>query len=104
MKNKLVLLSLGLLFGLMANARITDNQIIFKNEGGFLKLEPKKGFHLNAEAPANATFDALEALYKPVQKTEKLFTFQINDKVKKVKLSFYVCDDKKPPASSTKKS
>lgn len=95
MKNKLVLLSLGLLFGLMASARITDNQIIFKNEGGFLKLEPKKGFHLNAEAPANATFDALDALYKPVQKTEKLFTFQINDKVKKVKLSFYVCDDKK---------
>ncbi len=83
------------MFGLSALARITDDKIIFRVESGFLRLEPKKGFHLNAEAPANATFDALEALYKPVQKTEKLFTFQTNDKVKKVKLSFYVCDDKK---------
>lgn len=81
--------------GLSSEARITDNQIIFKNESGFLKIEPKKGFHLNAEAPANATFDALEALYKPIQKTEKLFTFKIVEKAKKAKISFYVCDDKK---------
>ncbi len=78
-----------------AEARITDNQIIFKKESGLLKIEPKKGFHLNAEAPANASFDALEGLYKPAEKTEKLFTFKIVDKAKKAKLSFYVCDDKK---------
>lgn len=84
-----------LLFCINAFSRLTDNAVVFKSEGGFLKIEPKKGFHLNAEAPANVTFDALEALYKPAKKTEKLFTFQINDKVKKAKASFYVCDDKK---------
>lgn len=95
MKNKFTLFSIGLLLGFTAYARLTDNQIIFKTEGQFLKIEPKKGFHLNAEAPANATFDALEAIYKPIQKTERLFVFKLVDKTKKAKLSFYVCDDKK---------
>lgn len=95
MKNLFFIISS--LFFVFSNAygRKTDNQIDFKIEASFLRLEPKKGFHLNAEAPANATFDALEALYQPVQKTEKLFTFLLVGKAKKAKLSFYVCDDKK---------
>lgn len=94
MKNTFLFVFISLI-GFVVSARITDNQITFKNEAGLLKLEPKKGFHLNAEAPANATFDALEALYKPIQKTEKFFTFKIVENTKKAKISFYVCDDKK---------
>ena len=84
-----------LTFSFFSEARITNNQVIYKKEAGLLKVEPKKGFHLNAEAPANVTFDALEALYKPTEKTEKRFSFKLVEKAKKAKLSYYVCDDKK---------
>lgn len=78
-----------------AQARLTDDQVVFKTTDGKIEVSTKPGFHLNAEAPANATFDGLEALFKPLPKTEKLFVFQIPTKAKKAKLSFYVCDDKK---------
>lgn len=84
-----------IIFGFFSEARITDNQVIYKKEPGLLKIEPKKGFHLNAEAPTQATFDGLEAIYKPSEKTEKRFTFKLVEKAKKAKLSYYVCDDKK---------
>lgn len=95
MKNAFLLLSMGLFLGMNSLARITDNQIVFKHDAGVLKIETKKGFHLNAEGPANATFDGLEALFKPSPKTEKLFAFKVPENTKKAKISFYVCDDKK---------
>lgn len=78
-----------------AQARLTDDQVVYKIADAKVEISTKPGFHLNAEAPANATFDGLEALFKPLPKTEKLFVFQIPAKAKKAKLSFYVCDDKK---------
>lgn len=79
----------------MAQARLTDDQVLFKTTDNKIEITTKAGFHLNAEAPATATFDAMEALTKPMTKTEKLFVFQAPPKAKKAKLSFYVCDDKK---------
>lgn len=92
------------LLGLSAWARVTDNQVEVKIEKDFINLTVKKGFHLNAEAPATATFDNLEALFKPTIKTEKLFTFQKNEKYKKANLSYYVCDDKKTVCEQHKQS
>ncbi len=63
--------------------------------GNKIEVSTKPKFHLNAEAPANAVFDDLKAIFKPNPKTEKLFVFLAPDKTKKAKLSFYVCDDKK---------
>ena len=48
------------LLGLSALARQTDNQVLVKAEGAKIKVTPKQGYHLNAEAPATATFDNLE--------------------------------------------
>lgn len=76
-------------------AGITENQVEFKVESQQIQVMPKAGFHLNKDAPASAVIDDLEALNKPVTKTEKLFAFKKNEKSKKAVLSFYVCDDKK---------
>lgn len=84
-----------ILIGFSAQARVTDNQINFKVENELISLTPKAGYHLNAEAPATAVFDDLEALFKPATKTEKLFTFKKDVKYKNATLKFYVCDDKK---------
>lgn len=78
-----------------ALARLTDNQVEFKVEAEQISLTCKKGFHFNAEAPASAVFDNLEAKFPPNPKTETLFVFRKNANVKTAKLSFYVCDDKK---------
>ncbi len=78
-----------------ALARITDDQVIIKTMGNKIEISTKPKFHLNAEAPANAVFDDLKAIFKPNPKTEKLFVFLAPDKTKKAKLSYYVCDDKK---------
>lgn len=75
-------------------AGITDNQIEFKVEAQQIQVVPKAGFHLNKDAPASAVVDDLEALNKPVTKTEKLFVFKKAEKSKKAVLNFYVCDDK----------
>lgn len=83
------------LLSLSAQARLTDNQVEFKIEPQQISLTCKSGFHFNAEAPASAVFDNLEAKFPPNPKTEKLFVFRKNASVKTAKLSFYVCDDKK---------
>jgi thiol-disulfide isomerase/thioredoxin len=83
-----------LVFSSTVFAGITENQIEFKVEKQQIQITPKPGFHLNKDAPASAVIDDLEALNKPVTKTEKLFTFKKGEKSKKAVLSFYVCDDK----------
>lgn len=95
MKNIFFILVSGLLFSINAFSRITDNQIVFKIEDGLLKLEPKNGFHLNAEAPASLTYPRVKILVTPEQKTEKIFTFPVDTKAAVANLSYYVCDDKK---------
>src|SRR5688572_27284720 len=87
-------LFLVLAFSSAAFAGITDNQVEFKVEKQQIQITPKAGFHLNKDAPASAVIDDLEALNKPVTKTEKLFAFKKGEKSKKAVLSFYVCDDK----------
>lgn len=94
MRNVVFIFFFGFFIGAAASARLTDNKINFKAENDQLKIEPKKGFHLNADAPANAVFDQLEAIYKPHVKSEKMFSFKLVAKAKKAKLNFYVCDDK----------
>lgn len=86
---------LVILIGLSATARLTDNQINVKVEKNQISVTPKKGFHLNEEAPAGATFDSFEAIFRPTQKKESKFVFKRENKAKKGTLSFYVCDDKK---------
>ena len=86
---------LSLLVTVSAFGRLTDNQVDIKIEKDAINITTKKGFHLNAEAPASATFDNLEALFKPTVKTEQLFTFKKDEKYKKANLSYYICDDKK---------
>jgi thiol-disulfide isomerase/thioredoxin len=76
-------------------ARLTDNQVEIKTDKDSINITVKKGFHLNAEAPASAAFDNLEAIFKPTVKTEALFTFNKIEKAKTANLSFYICDDKK---------
>lgn len=94
--NSLLIFSLiNLILVTNSFARLTDDQDIVKVVGATIEVSTKPGFHLNAEAPANVTYDDLKAIYKPLPKTEKLFVFQIPGKVKQAKLSFYVCDDKK---------
>lgn len=84
-----------LLFALSSFARITDDQVQYNVVNDEISITTKKGFHLNAEAPASATFDSLEANYKPTKKTEKLFSFRIPKNSKIAHLNYYVCDDKK---------
>jgi len=96
MKAFKTLLALTVLFAAsLAAARLTDNQFQIKVEGEEIRVTTNKGFHLNAEAPASAVFDKLEALYKPETKTEKLFSFKKINNTKTAQLSFYICDDKK---------
>jgi tetratricopeptide (TPR) repeat protein len=76
-------------------ARLTDNQVSYSVLATQIQITVKNGFHLNAEAPATASFDNQKMLVKPKTKTEKLFVFETPEKTKKAKLSFYVCDDKK---------
>jgi thiol-disulfide isomerase/thioredoxin len=90
------LITLGIvLFSVLAQARITDDQTIYKVDKEILQITTKKGFHLNAEGPASATFDNLEAIFKPTKKTEKEIIFKIVQKSKSARINFYVCDDKK---------
>lgn len=93
-----------LFFALSAVARLTDDQVVIKIEKNQIKITPKKGFHLNEEAPASVTFDSLEANFKPAVKKETLFTFSKDPKVKKGTLTFYVCDDKKTVCEQHQKS
>ena len=60
-----------------------------------IELAPNKGFHINDKAPASATYDNLEAVYKPKIKTEQKMTFHILPKTKKANLKYFVCDDAK---------
>ena len=92
---KILILILCQLIAFAATARITDNQVNYKVVDNKIELSVKPGFHFNAEAPANAKFDDLKAIFRPLPKTEKLFVFTAPGKTKNGKLSFYVCDDKK---------
>lgn len=92
---KTIMLTAILLISINTFARLTDKQTQFKIIKSEVSITTNKGFHLNAEAPATATFDGLEAIYKPTQKTEKLFVFKAPKNSKVAHLSFYVCDDKK---------
>lgn len=80
---------------LVAFARLTDGQSKISVEQKKIIIKPLEHFHLNAEAPAQVVFDSSETSYKPVQKTEKTFTFDIVDKAQFARLTYYVCDDKK---------
>lgn len=84
-----------LFLSLSALARVTDNQVVIKIEKTQISVVAKKGFHLNEEAPASATFDNLEALFKPTLKKEQKFTFKRDNKAKLGTLKFYVCDNNK---------
>lgn len=76
-------------------AGITDNQMNTKTTVNVIELTPNKGFHINDKAPASATFDNLEAIYKPKIKTEQKITFHVLPKTKKAHLKYFVCDDAK---------
>lgn len=76
-------------------AGITDNQMNIKVTGNVIELTPNKGFHINDKAPASATYDNLEAIYKPKIKTEQKVTFHVLPKIKKANLKYFVCDDAK---------
>ena len=82
-------------FYLNCNARMTDGKAKTSIENGILRINAIAGFHLNAEAPAQGTFDSSAEVIKPFAKTEKLFSFKIPPAAKVAHLSFYVCDDKK---------
>ncbi|MFZ3230076.1 MAG: thioredoxin family protein [Pseudobdellovibrio sp.] len=86
---------LGLFFCLAARARLTDDQVVFKVTDNKIEITTNAGFHLNAEAPASLTADSSETSFGPTTKAEKLFLFQVPSQTKKVKINFYVCDDKK---------
>lgn len=88
-------LILVLLYSVSAWSRLTDGQVTLKIEKNQISVFAKKGFHLNEEAPASATYDNLEAIFKPTVKKEAMFTFKRDGKAKKANLNFYVCDDKK---------
>ncbi len=95
MKLNAAIFSVLFIYSFLSQARITDNQVTLNAGKGFLKIEPKKGFHLNVEAPANAIFDQQDSIVKPAIKKENRFEFKLLENTKKVKISFYVCDDKK---------
>lgn len=85
----------AMLVSFSALARQTDNQIEVRVDKSEIKIMAKSGFHLNAEAPASASFDSLEANQNPTVKTEKLIEFKNDGTYKTAVLKFYVCDDKK---------
>ncbi len=84
-----------LLMTAAAFAGITDDQYNISVSKESVSISPKKGFHLNQEAPASAAIDSNEALQKPSIKKEKNFSFAVPTMAKQATLSFYVCDDKK---------
>lgn len=84
-----------MLLSISAWSRLTDSQAVIKTEKDQISITAKKGFHLNKEAPASATFDEQNDFFKPVVKNEKLFVFKIADKARVGTINFYVCDDKK---------
>lgn len=94
MKNILLIITSLLSLNTSA-ARLTDEKTKITFEQQEIKITTIKNFHLNAEAPASATFDNLKAIYKPVKKTEQLFAFKTPENSKIANLNFYVCDDKK---------
>lgn len=83
---------------------ITENQIEIKTENNQIIVMPKKGFHINDKAPASATYDNLEAIYKPQIKTEQKLTYKVLPKIKKANLKFFVCDDAKTVCEQHEKS
>ena len=93
-----------MLLSLAAWSRLTDDKAEIKIDKEQISLTAKKSFHLNKEAPASATFDNLEAVFKPTIKTEKLFTFKKTEKAKIANVSFYVCDDKNTVCEQHKKT
>ncbi len=76
-------------------AGITENEINIKVTGSVIELTPNTGFHINDKAPASATYDHLEAIYKPKIKIEQKMTFHVLPKIKKANLKYFVCDDAK---------
>lgn len=86
---------LVLIYSVLAWSRLTDDQVKINIGKTQITVTAKKGFHLNEEAPAGATYDSLGTATKPTVKKETIFTFKKDPKAKKATLSFYVCDDKK---------
>ncbi len=85
-------------------AGITENQIEIKTENNQITVTPKKDFHINDKAPASATYDNLEAIYKPQIKTEQKLVYKFLPKIKKANLKFFVCDDAKTVCEQHEKS
>ncbi len=83
---------------------ITENQIEIKIENQNIVIAPKKGFHINDKAPASATFDNLEAIYRPQTKTEQILTYKVLPKTKTANLKYFVCDDAKTVCEQHEKS
>ncbi len=91
----IILFAFSISFLNAAAARLTDGKIKTTYVAEQIQITPLKGYHLNSEAPASATFDSHEAIYKPIKKSEQLFTFKPTVGAKVASLNFYVCDDKK---------
>ena len=98
MKISNTVFSLFFLLAATSFAGLTDNQVDIKTSKEKFSVTTKKGFHLNAEAPASMVLDKTKKT-PPNVKTEKLFEFNRDAEGEKnletVKLNFYVCDDKK---------
>lgn len=86
---------IALFLSVAAFAGITDHQYDISISKDSVSIKPKKGFHLNQEAPAGAVIDSNEAMQKPTTKNEKSFLFAVPAGAKQAVISFYVCDDKK---------
>ena len=96
------LLTLVLLFSLQSLARLTDSQFeVTVSESG-LAVTPKKGFHLNAEAPAQARFDREREAAKPEIKKEQIFLFKNKLAAKSVELDFMSVMTKKRSVKNKK--
>ena len=76
-------------------AGITQDQVEIKTSNYQIEITPKKGFHINDQAPASATFDNLEAIYHPQIKTEQKMRFNVLPSTKKATVKFFICDDAK---------
>lgn len=88
-------LIIAMLMPTAAFAGITDHQYDTLVSKESVTIIPKKGFHLNQDAPASAVIDTNESMQKPAVKKEAIFVFVTRAGDKKAVLSFYVCDDKK---------
>ncbi len=92
---KTIFLFLAAAITLTAEARITDGQVKTKIADNKIELTLNSGFHFNQESPVSAKFDERSEAVKPSAKTEQQLVFTAPAGSKKVKLSYYVCDDKK---------